>query len=753
MGNIGVPSSKIGMATVLLLATGWLAVVNAWFSIPVKKTTSPFSRLSSTIIDVNEGRRSLTTFHIFEEACRDQGLDSNQMVEKLVTCGWKSDMELLSFASDFLDRPEVLANILKDDFGFSVLEAHKCRAALTNLLRRKSQSGVVSIDGASESILLGSVVSAPNLSQLETATSLSASAVPSLSAPTGSTSTAAFACTSTSTSMSMSATDNTATVTPKLNLPLSNATVASAIGSGPNVYRGKFKDTVVNPKQSERREQALGGLDYGLPADLGDKCPILAAELDAFYRFMTEPHPLSQDSPIRKSTADVYLRHARLFLGWNLATGGFGSDPSEVLQASLTVPFPTKEREGVTSVFDFMQFLRKTRKVSISYEANMLRGLIKLAKFRFARESSTDTSYGGKSFEDIPLIREARKLHREANRRQSTAPRVSDEKLKWLSWPEYLGVVQAVRHDLVKAMDKYTAMYGPESGYEERLEARVRTQRVIGGKRGSVKGRRSVRAPLDLDWKRKVRGGGADERGHRVSVRGCERAIRPFIEDAMEASEARTELGERKQVSIKPQAAPKDAARRNVARLFQHYLVVALLACIPDRQRTFRELEIGKTLVKEEGQWLIKHGPDDYKTGKSYGTRPPLVVASELAPLIDLFIDDFRPALNPDGSHLFTQRGSGKPFTADSMYQVVARLCFNHTGKKTNPHLLRDMIVTHVRETDASEKELEALALYMGHSINMQRSSYDRRTLNQKVAPAVDLLNSINKIDETRVHR
>ena len=55
------------------------------------------------------------------------------------------------------------------------------------------------------------------------------------------------------------------------------------------------------------------------------------------------------------------------------------------------------------------------------------------------------------------------------------------------------------------------------------------------------------------------------------------------------------------------------------------------------------------------------------------------------------------------------------------------------------------MIVTHVRETDASEKQLEALALYMGHSINMQRSSYDRRTLNQKVAPAVDLLRVINK--------
>jgi hypothetical protein len=32
----------------------------------------------------------------------------------------------------------------------------------------------------------------------------------------------------------------------------------------------------------------------------------------------------------------------------------------------------------------------------------------------------------------------------------------------------------------------------------------------------------------------------------------------------------------------------------------------------------------------------------------------------------------------------------------------------------------------------------------MGHSIEMQRSSYDRRTLTKKVAPAVELLQSVN---------
>jgi hypothetical protein len=54
------------------------------------------------------------------------------------------------------------------------------------------------------------------------------------------------------------------------------------------------------------------------------------------------------------------------------------------------------------------------------------------------------------------------------------------------------------------------------------------------------------------------------------------------------------------------------------------------------------------------------------------------------------------------------------------------------------------MIVTHVRKSNASEKELEALALLMGHSLQMQRSSYDRRTLTDKIAPAVRLMEAVN---------
>jgi hypothetical protein len=38
---------------------------------------------------------------------------------------------------------------------------------------------------------------------------------------------------------------------------------------------------------------------------------------------------------------------------------------------------------------------------------------------------------------------------------------------------------------------------------------------------------------------------------------------------------------------------------------------------------------------------------------------------------------------------------------------------------------------------------MEALALYMGHSVAMQRASYDRRSKAQKVTPAVKLLQGL----------
>lgn len=181
----------------------------------------------------------------------------------------------------------------------------------------------------------------------------------------------------------------------------------------------------------------------------------------------------------------------------------------------------------------------------------------------------------------------------------------------------------------------------------------------------------------------------------------------------------------------------------SIAWSLQKYLIFAILACVPDRQRTLRELKLGRTLFKEGDVYVIRHKPDDYKTGKAYGERAPLYISPSLTVAMDDFISTYRAALEPDHDFLFTQT-NGQPLTDKSLYKVFWTTSYRLTGKRLTPHYVRDVIVTHLRsQENASERDLEALAIYMGHSIAIQKSTYDRRSLNEKVQPAVRLLESL----------
>jgi len=181
-----------------------------------------------------------------------------------------------------------------------------------------------------------------------------------------------------------------------------------------------------------------------------------------------------------------------------------------------------------------------------------------------------------------------------------------------------------------------------------------------------------------------------------------------------------------------------------VAWSLQKYLMFAVLASVPDRQRTLRELEVGRTLFFHRGRWEIRHGAGDYKTGRAYGDRPPLVLSPALNPELAAYLSTYRATLAPRHNYVFTARGGG-PLTGQAVHRLFERAAFRVAGKKLNPHLVRDMIVTHLRgRGDATERELEALALYMGHSLAMQRGTYDRRSTAAKVEPAVALLERLS---------
>lgn len=162
--------------------------------------------------------------------------------------------------------------------------------------------------------------------------------------------------------------------------------------------------------------------------------------------------------------------------------------------------------------------------------------------------------------------------------------------------------------------------------------------------------------------------------------------------------------------------------RMAIAVSYQHYLLLSFLACVPDRQRTFRELELDRSFVRVgsygDAAYAIKHTSEDYKTGKSYGERPALLLSPSLTPEIDDFICRWRPALSLKGDDslpppfLFLQPKTGKPLTSNSVYQIVSRNCYKYKQKKTKPRLLRDMVVTHVRQNASNRSRTDGVVEY-----------------------------------------
>jgi len=419
--------------------------------------------------------------------------------------GFENTGELTHFASDFSARPEVLSNIFQQDFAFPPLVSHKLRVALIALLQQQRQRQ-------------------QKQQLVQTAASSSQSDV----------------------------------VIAEASTPLATAEHTTTTTT---TKRPRFKSFVVS-KQATLESRNGIKKEYGLTPETMPST--LAAELVQFLVHMTELVPDAQEAPIRMSTASVYVRHAKQFFGYYLSHYLPRLQQQEAQSSSFSAKslsiediFPNKEKTSAAPVFEFIKFLRE-RKTSSSYEANLLRGLTKLVKFRFRKESSSDPTYNGqKSFDDIPIVREMRKLHTDVNRKQKLSPRVSDENKKWLDWTEYLSVVQLYKQDLQEELDAFEAA-AEEGG---------------GGKTSS-----------------------------------------PSI---------------------------YSSRQRRIADKYQKYLLLAFFATIPDRQRTMRELYIGKTFLRvEEDQtaggaglqhrYVIKHAPDDYKTGKNYGDRPPLVVSNEL---------------------------------------------------------------------------------------------------------------------------
>lgn len=178
---------------------------------------------------------------------------------------------------------------------------------------------------------------------------------------------------------------------------------------------------------------------------------------------------------------------------------------------------------------------------------------------------------------------------------------------------------------------------------------------------------------------------------------------------------------------------------RGIARSYQRYLLFAFLAYIPpDRQRTLRELEVGRTLVKENDKWYIHLRAEDYKTGSAYGEQWTLI-PDLIYPELEAWLNVWRAYYKPNHNFVFSNL-DGKPLSPDNVYSIFKHASYRITGKALHPHLIRSMAITYFQKQGKSDAEMASLALAMRHSRQAQQASYDRRTNVEKITPAQNMM-------------
>ncbi len=376
----------------------------------------------------------------------------------------------------------------------------------------------------------------------------------------------------------------------------------------------------------------------------------IAAELEQFVQFRTSAYILGrQEDPVRPSTANKDKNRIYLVLGWL-----YHHKQVPLTELGLTM------LDDISLTHDYTQWLREERQGSAASELQAVVAFLNVAKFLHYQHSDQQHCEAlTKSYVDIEIINQLRKLSREVGKRLKASPKAwVNESKKWLDWPQYLACLNYLKEDCLSLTSN----------------GRKRSEQAI-------------------------------------------------------------------------------------ARSYERYLIAALLGYMPpDRQRTFRELELGRTLVRgtvEQGvfcpatensvaHWYIRLMADDYKTGATYGEQI-IQVPEIIYPELEAWLNQWRACLKPSHDFVFTQL-NGKPLTAVSLYQLFRHAIYRASsnlfgeGKATNPQLVRTILITHCFRMGASDAEMEALAVGMKHSRRMQRQVYDRRTQQEKIQPALDLM-------------
>lgn len=227
--------------------------------------------------------------------------------------------------------------------------------------------------------------------------------------------------------------------------------------------------------------------------------------------------------------------------------------------------------------------------------------------------------------------------------------------------------------------------------------------------------------------------------------------------------------------------------KRRKALHIQDFLAIAFFCVMPpDRQRTFRELTFGKTLKYgvrdkrrniftsydrlkpgEKPKYYIHLLPSQYKTGDIYGTYWHEINNVQYEDgkrfydyLNQWFFEGYRDELatagKTDAVFIRTLRGIGfrdskEGTEAHHFGKFIKNIFQKKTKFPLNPHALRDIYVTHIYNENVPEETRKAIAYMMHHDPETANKIYNKQTLDERMASAIDYLKKYHSTLEVAV--
>jgi integrase/recombinase XerD len=137
------------------------------------------------------------------------------------------------------------------------------------------------------------------------------------------------------------------------------------------------------------------------------------------------------------------------------------------------------------------------------------------------------------------------------------------------------------------------------------------------------------------------------------------------------------------------------STQNQLQRLIRHRdgTMIALLAVLPMRRRSFCELSLGQSIHVSDAEILISLSEDLTKTGVSWEAA----VAPQVEPLLRRYIEVVRPSLIARGHQrhdILWVGKKGEIIGQDYIGTRIGNLTLKLTGKRVPPHFFRDAAAT-----------------------------------------------------------